>query len=66
MQDIIEQIRYKVTEDYEYFIFKIIQPYCEEVTEMKISKKLLVRALLEYKENHPEVMERMKHEMSEM
>ena len=54
MEDIMNAVSHKVTEDFENFIFKTIQPYCEEVAEMKISKELLVRALLEYKENHRE------------
>ena len=35
------------------FIFKTVEPYCEQVTERKISKKILERALTEYFKNHP-------------
>lgn len=35
----------KASEDYENFIFETIKPYCEEKTQMKISKRELVQAL---------------------
>ena len=61
MEDIMNTISCTVTEDLENFIFTTIKPYCEEVAKMKISKELLIRALLEYKENHPEAMRENKN-----
>ena len=42
---IVEEIVTKVTEEKERFIFETIQPYCEEVTKMEISKEDLKEAL---------------------
>ena len=48
-------IRTQITETYEDFIFEQIQPYCETVMRQKISKKLLIFALTDFKENHPDI-----------
>ena len=47
----------KLEETRSDFIFETIYPYCEERTRMKISKNLLIRALREYKKNHPKEFE---------
>lgn len=45
---ITEKISTQVTESHEEFIFETIRPYCENVVQMKISKRELERALLKY------------------
>ena len=47
-QDLTEKISKQVTESHEEFIFETIRPYCENVVQMKISKRELERALLKY------------------
>jgi hypothetical protein len=42
----VEEISTKFVEDQENFIFETIRPFCEERTQMKISKQELVSALL--------------------
>ena len=44
----IENIEYRATEDFENFIFEIIQPYCNVITTTKISKEDLKCILLQY------------------
>ena len=44
----------KMSETVDNFIFEYINPWCEELIQHKLSKKMLERALLEYKDNHPE------------
>lgn len=44
-EDLIHKIVMEAMETEEDFIFKIIQPFCEQVIERKISKKELVDAL---------------------
>lgn len=52
--DSIDEIMYKisteVTESQEEFIFETVRPYCENIVQMKISKKDLTEALLLWKE----------------
>lgn len=52
--DIIDEIYMKMREAQEDFIFSTIQPHLEETMEIKINKELLVRAVTEYFQNHPE------------
>lgn len=47
--DMINQIVIQVTETHEKFIFETIKPWCEEQTQMVISKDELVKALLFYR-----------------
>lgn len=44
-EDLIYKIVMEAMETEEDFIFKIIQPFCEQVIERKISKKELIDAL---------------------
>lgn len=46
--DEVYRIVTEVTEDMENFIFKTIQPWCEEQVERKVSKKDLENALKRY------------------
>lgn len=48
ISSITEKISEKVTETHEEFIFETIRPYCENVVQMKISKRDLEQALLKY------------------
>lgn len=48
VSSIVEKISEKVTETREEFIFETIRPYCENVVQMKISKRDLKQALLKY------------------
>lgn len=52
--DIYEKFAIKVAEETDKFIFEAIEPYCEHVSQMKISKATLENALKEYFTNHPE------------
>ena len=52
--DIIDEIYMKMRETHDDFIFSTIQPHLEETMEIKINKELLVRAITEYFQNHPE------------
>jgi DNA-binding transcriptional regulator YhcF (GntR family) len=45
----VTNIAHKVSEDYDDFIFETLSPFCEEVTQQKISKQELKFALLHYK-----------------
>ena len=47
-QDFITTLSEKVTETHDEFIFETIKSYCENVVNMKISKKDLEQALLQY------------------
>ena len=51
------EIETQCQETYDEFIFKQVKPFCENAVRMVISKELLVRALTEYFENHPEERE---------
>lgn len=59
-KEIVEKIITEAQETEENFIFTTVRPYCESVTELVISKKILINALLEYKRNHPEEFEKLK------
>lgn len=48
VSSIVEEISEQVTETHEEFIFETIRPYCENVVQMKISKRDLEQALLKY------------------
>ena len=48
ISSITEKISEKVTENHEEFIFETIRPYCENVVQMKVSKRDLEQALLRY------------------
>ena len=50
----IERLAKRMKETEEEFIFETIFPYCEEILQIKISKQILINALMEYQENHPE------------
>ena len=49
-EDLIHKIVMEAMETEEDFIFKIIQPFCEQIIERKISKKELVDALKKQRE----------------
>lgn len=49
INEIINEIVMKATENQENFIFETIKPWCQETTQFKISKQELVRALTFYK-----------------
>lgn len=51
------EIQTQCQETRDEFIFKQVKPFCENAVRMVISKELLVRALTEYFENHPEERE---------
>ena len=53
MTNVSYDIVTKVTEDTEKFIFETINPYCEEITQRKIFKKDLERALTQYFSKEP-------------
>lgn len=57
VSDLVQTYTIKAYEEMDNFIFETIRPYCEDVAKMKISKKLLERALIEYFVNHPEERE---------
>lgn len=46
MQDILNKITIEFEETKEDFIYKTIYPYCEEITEQKLSKERLRKLLL--------------------
>ena len=46
INDMTMKISMQVTEDIDNFIFESIKPWCEEKTQMKISKKELQQALM--------------------
>lgn len=48
MNEVIEEIVMKAIENESDFIFRTIQPYCENIIEKSISKKELELALLQY------------------
>lgn len=51
------EIQMQTHETIDEFIFTQIKPFCENTFQRVISKDLLVRALTEYFENHPEERE---------
>lgn len=46
--EIVEELTMKAIETQSEFIFQTIQPYCENITEQRISKRQLEEALLLY------------------
>lgn len=58
IQNIYEIMTIKAVETMDDFIFQTIRPYCELVSQRKISKDDLKRALTEFFKNHPEDGER--------
>lgn len=53
------KIQTQAIEKTDEFIFRTIEPYCNTIFEIRISKSLLKRALTEYFMNHPEEYERI-------
>ena len=51
---LVQEIARSVAEDFDKWVFEAVSPYLEGKTQMKISKKLLERALYCFKEEHPE------------
>ena len=45
----IDKIMTEAAENYDEFVFRTIQPFCENVMEMKIPKEELIEALRMYK-----------------
>ena len=66
-EEIIQFIE-QVNEEHDRFIFETIKPYCEGISQMVISKKILCRALEWYKREHLDeytmLVEEMKRETS--
>lgn len=52
--DFIDKIYMKARETQEDFIFSTIAPYITDTTQIIVNKELLVRAVTEYFQNHPE------------
>ena len=57
MDEAIKEIVTKVAEDKENFIFETIAPFLKEKTKLTFNKQLLVDALTEFRERHPERFE---------
>lgn len=49
-----QEIEMQIQETEDDFIFKVIKPFIEGETGFCISKELLIRAITEYFDNHPE------------
>lgn len=47
------KITVEVQESIEDYVFSIIYPFIERTTNLKVNKKLLTNAILEYYANHP-------------
>ena len=62
----LEEITTLVKEEYDRFIFKTIQPWCQEITRMTISKEILNRALICYQNEHKEEYEELLKKMGEI
>ncbi len=52
--DFIDKIYMQVHETQDDFIFSTIIPYVTDTTQIIVNKELLVRAITEYFQNHPE------------
>ena len=52
--DSIDKIYMQMRETQEDFIFSTISPYITNTTQITVNKELLVRAVTEYFQNHPE------------
>ena len=57
LPNLYEEIQTQAIEKMDEFIFRTIEPYCNKISERRISKNLLKRALTEYFKNHPEERE---------
>jgi hypothetical protein len=47
--DLVDKVSTKTTENMESFIFETISPFCNEVTQMEISKDELTQALMAWR-----------------
>lgn len=54
LPDLYKEIQTQAIEKMDEFIFRTVEPYCNTISEIRISKSLLKRALFEYFGNHPE------------
>ena len=52
--DVIDKIYTQMRETQDDFIFSTISPYITDTTQIIVNKELLVRAITEYFQNHPE------------
>ena len=52
--DFIDKIYTQMRETQDDFIFSTISPYITDTTQIIVNKELLVRAITEYFQNHPE------------
>ena len=52
--DFIDKIYMQMRETQDDFIFSTIIPYITNTTQIIVNKELLVRAVTEYFQNHPE------------
>ena len=52
--DKVTQITMEATEQIDEFMFKVMRPYCEDVSEMKMKKDDLKDALMLWKESKPQ------------
>lgn len=52
--DFIDKIYIQMRETQDDFIFNTIIPYITDTTQIIVNKELLVRAITEYFQNHPE------------
>ena len=52
--DFIDKIYMQMRETQDDFIFSTINPYITDTTQIIVNKELLVRAVTEYFQNHPE------------
>ena len=64
IQNIYEIMTIKAVETMDDFIFQTIRPYCELVSQRKISKDNLKRALTAYFKNHSENRQRSGRNMT--
>lgn len=53
MQEEFNNIVTHVTETMDEFIFETITPWLSEATKLVVDKKLLIDALIEYRQRHP-------------
>ena len=52
--DFIDKMYMQMRETQDDFIFSTIAPYITDTTQIIVNKELLVRAVTEYFQNHPE------------
>lgn len=53
MQEEMNHIITHVTETMDEFIFETVTPWLSNATKLKVDKKLLIDALIEYRQRHP-------------